>query len=914
MLETATTTTQPGLNAAPRNGTAAGRASLLSRSLAWWVLFIALGVTAFGWHQSREAWQESRLTRFQAERGAMHEAVASRMVAYTQVLRGAQAAIGAAGHPDREQWSRLHQALRIQDSYPGIVGIVYIRSIAADQLAAALSDIRRFEPAYAFRPPGEREHYALVTSVEPRTPGNLPVIGADSWAHPERRRTLASARDSGESRITAKLSLVIDDPKKPQPGFLMYQPVYRGGVFPATVEARREALLGFATIGFRLDPLMRGILGEVSSKVAMRVFDGTVLSDEHLMYASHPGVDLTGDRLRQQNRFLIGGREWTVEYVALAGFDDNHAFLGWLIALSGTAVAFMMFGIVTVLQGSNRRAQALAERMTASSTANETKLRELIAQSPLGIWMMDRDGVIVDCNEKFAQYAGASRERIIGFNMLRDARDQSLTAAILAALKGESVKIETAYTSTTGGVTSFYQYHFHPVRLDGAFGFLLAFAEDISQRKAVEVALQASEAALRVSQEQFFLLFEWAPVALSFSKQEDGFSTTTWNRAWLASFGYPPEVVRDRGGDQFGLWVDPVERARYLDEAQAHEEVVVREVEMRRADGAVRRVAVSGRLIRGGPVSVLLTCYDDVTELRQQQIAIQELNAQLENRVAARTRDLSLSNEQLSTALDNLKRAQGELIRAEKLAGLGALVAGVAHELNTPIGNCLTVATALDDRTRELAAHVDAGQIRRSELTAFFASAQAGTQVLARSMERAHELLSHFKQVAVDQTSEKRRNFDLKLLIEEILAMLHPALKRTPYQVEVQVPDGIAMDSYPGPLGQIISNLVNNALLHAFEGREQGLIRIAARVDEGWVAIEIIDNGNGMADEVREHAFEPFFTTKFGQGGSGLGLNIVFNLATAVLGGQVSLASTHGQGCQFTIHLPQRAPSRNPSA
>ena len=239
--------------------------------LAWFVLLCGLGLTAVGWQANQAITQNAGHERFLARSDELHAAIHSRMSAYVSVLRGAQSTIGSIGHPTRDDWSRLYQTLKINESYPGIVGIVYIRTVTDAELGRALAEVLQFEPGFSIKPPGVRPFHALVTGVEPRSPSNLPVIGADSWVHSERRKTLESARDSGEARVTGKVSLVIDDPKKPQPGFLMYQPVYRKGALPDSVEERRASLLGFVAIGFRLDPLMKGTLGEVSRDVAMRV-------------------------------------------------------------------------------------------------------------------------------------------------------------------------------------------------------------------------------------------------------------------------------------------------------------------------------------------------------------------------------------------------------------------------------------------------------------------------------------------------------------------------------------------------------------------------------------------------------------------------------------------------------------------
>ena len=276
---------------------------------------------------------------------------------------------------------------------------------------------------------------------------------------------------------------------------------------------------------------------------------------------------------------------------------------------------------------------------------------------------------------------------------------------------------------------------------------------------------------------------------------------------------------------------------------------------------------------------------------------ILELNSTLEQRVADRTQELTEAMAQLTTTQD-------ELVRSEKLSALGALVAGIAHELNTPIGNSLTVASTLQDHTNAFRAGMEGG-LTRSQLQEYVDNTQQGTGILMRSLHHAAELVASFKQVAVDQTSVNRRTFLLNDTVAEILLTLGPTLRKTSHTVQCDIPADIKMDSYPGPLGQIVTNLVNNAVLHAFEERKQGVIRLSARgLPGGFVEFVVSDNGQGIPAGHLPKVFDPFFTTKLGKGGSGLGLNIVYNLATTMLGGSIRVDSRQGEGARFTLVLP----------
>ncbi len=291
------------------------------------------------------------------------------------------------------------------------------------------------------------------------------------------------------------------------------------------------------------------------------------------------------------------------------------------------------------------------------------------------------------------------------------------------------------------------------------------------------------------------------------------------------------------------------------------------------------------------------------------EAALLALNAGLESRVASRTNELAQVNASLQQTLSHLELTRDELVRTEKLAALGALVAGIAHELNTPIGNSLTVASTLQDQARDFSRQLDQG-LTRSRLAAFVANAREGADILTRCLQRAAELVSSFKQVAVDQISVNRRRFTLGATVNEILLTLGPSLRKTSHQVQSLVPADIDMEGYPGPLGQVLTNLINNALLHAFAGRDGGTVLIKARLlEQDAVELSVCDDGVGIKEEYLDRVFDPFFTTKLGQGGSGLGLSIVFNLVNKTLGGSIRISSESGRGTCVVVTLPRIAPA-----
>ncbi len=284
----------------------------------------------------------------------------------------------------------------------------------------------------------------------------------------------------------------------------------------------------------------------------------------------------------------------------------------------------------------------------------------------------------------------------------------------------------------------------------------------------------------------------------------------------------------------------------------------------------------------------------------------------LEDQVAQRTVQLTEANAELTQALANLKTAQRELVESEKLASLGRLVAGVAHELNTPLGNALTVVSALEDRWGKLDRMLaDNTPMRRSQLEELVKDTRRGQDILHRNVQKAADLVKDFKQVAIDQTSDTRRDFELAQVVEDVLVMVEPSFKHTPFRIVTDLYPDLRMSSYPGALGQVLTNLLMNALVHAFEGRETGMVQVAChRLDASQVELTVSDDGRGMDASVVRKIFDPFFTTKLGKGGSGLGMHIVHNIVTNVLGGQIEVISQPGEGTRMLMRLPVEAPLR----
>ena len=269
-----------------------------------------------------------------------------------------------------------------------------------------------------------------------------------------------------------------------------------------------------------------------------------------------------------------------------------------------------------------------------------------------------------------------------------------------------------------------------------------------------------------------------------------------------------------------------------------------------------------------------------------------------------KTESLQKTNEELASTLENLKAAQEQLIESEKMAALGGLVAGVAHEINTPIGMGVTMASTLANATKLFVTDYQKGKLKRSALNSYLKTTLEGSELLLDNLQRAAELVQSFKQVAVDQTSFLKRRFAVKEYISSTLLSLDLKLRQGKHQVEVNGDESVVLHSYPGAFSQVITNLAMNSMIHAYEEGESGFLCFDVILEENFVRIEYIDDGCGIAAAHLDKIFEPFFTTARNRGGTGLGLHIVYNLVTQKLKGTIRCQSQVGEGTTFIIRLP----------
>lgn len=476
------------------------------------------------------------------------------------------------------------------------------------------------------------------------------------------------------------------------------------------------------------------------------------------------------------------------------------------------------------------------------------------------------------------------------------------TSAVLLAVAGAQMAGVFTPTARVGPVTHLAS----TLPLLWVIAFLTITGRKLlqrSRRKSEEFAhqLQGQLHAVRLREEELALLMDTAPVGIvSHDRQR---RVLRCNAHYAAYFGRSPKALEGLRLEEFAS-PQVLEIVQPLFDGLVQGKSFSRRLGFPALDGTgllwtdVRAVP---RMSDGVMTEALVVLLDVSPAVRAEE-AVRSLNAELSDLLHKRTQDLERTQ-------NHLDQSREELLRSEARATLSTLVAGVSHELGSPIGNSVLVASTLVERAQSLQAQVDSGKVSRSALVADLREVRESSDMLLRNLRRSQQLLLQFKQVSADQASEQRRRFDLHEVVDDTVASMQPTLRLQGHTVRVEVPLGIEMDSYPGAVGQVVINLVQNACLHAFAASQVGEVHIKAMQAGDSVALEVADNGRGMAPDEAQRAFEPFFSTKLGQGGTGLGLSIVHHLAQKTLGGRVSLHSAPQQGTCVALVLPRVAPA-----
>ena len=582
--------------------------------------------------------------------------------------------------------------------------------------------------------------------------------------------------------------------------------------------------------------------------------------------------------------------------------DALRPHLAWLGVLFGSmlvVIGLLIYGI------RNRHSAEAAMRLSARN------YQALFDHSPDAVLVRDvGSGAIVDCNSRFRVMFGYDTEAIEGLMSVDLCADEPQYDAVALAQWTDRVRDEGAQffewrcKRKDGSV---FWSEISVTRFEMAHGQrTVSTIRDISDRKQAQAMALEFEHSLQ----QVYQSLPVAVFAINTRHQ-----ITFWNPHMTRLTGVHAQAVVGTTETWRGIY--PSARPCLLDVLVAGTK---KEDLGRLYPGTLQESAIIPGAMEGedyfpdlddgrgmwirycaaplrdaqGDITGAIETMIDVTHIKRSQITLEELNRDLEARVAARNAELQL--------------AIGQLLQSEKLAALGRLVAGIAHELNTPIGNVMTVASTLKEEVTEFSQRLISGTARRSDVEIGASRLQEASALIERNAVKAAKLIRDFKEVAVDQSSSRRRSFALLTMVGDILTTTSPAFKSTQHQVALDIAPELELDSYPGPLEQVLTHFLTNSLNHGFEGMSHGRITITAHRDSDCVVMEYADNGCGMAVTNLPHIFEPFYTTRLGNGGSGLGLYIVYNLVTNVLGGSIVPQSTPGIGMRFVLRLPLQAP------
>jgi PAS domain S-box-containing protein len=533
--------------------------------------------------------------------------------------------------------------------------------------------------------------------------------------------------------------------------------------------------------------------------------------------------------------------------------------------------------------------------------ASEEKLRAMFDFSPLGIALSPLRGCFVEVNPALEQMCGYRSDELAKLDFYdlvsnKHRRDMDRLYEMVQE-RGRYGPLEVELQSRGGGRL--------PVALNGVMvtggdgnRYIWSTVEDITERVRATETLQHLNETLeeRVdqrtqeveSQRHFIETVLDTAGALVMLLDRDG-RIVRFNKACEELSGYSFAELR---GNPFWSKLFPTSR---VDSTRSEFDRLIQTGETTRYEsewltraGETRLIAWSNAVLLGhsGRVQHVIATGIDVSDRKRAERALKQANTSLQETVTS------------------LTEAQDKLVQAEKMASLGGLVAGISHEINTPLGIGVTSATNIREEVAQLQAAFNSNSMKRSTLEGFVKHVDQASEILLQNLRRASELITSFKQVAVDQTSDDWRWLNLHEYVDEIILSLKPKWKQTRIRLVNECDPQLSLYTAPGVLYQVLSNFIVNSLLHAFEDEQAGHIRIRGQQVAGHLELIYSDDGKGIAEEIQGQIFDPFFTTQRGSGGSGLGLHIVYNLVSGTLGGSIDMSSTPGQGVQFRMEIP----------
>lgn len=543
------------------------------------------------------------------------------------------------------------------------------------------------------------------------------------------------------------------------------------------------------------------------------------------------------------------------------------------------------------------------ETMVSRLDENSTYISRLFSSAKAPIINCDLTGSILDMNPAAEELAGFSSSVIQGYNLTNffpQKYHQKLELNLQQAAGGHTSPVAEIPVSSESGEEKFFIWTFSPVQIDSteSADFILLQGLDVTENKQAMKKAHESEARLRQ-------IIDLLPQDI-FANDIDG-KFLLINSIKAEKMGL--EVDEITGKHLPDIIKNPVEVTRIMEDdrmvLKRNEKLLTEESFLDEARNIhwieTTRVPY---ISTEDNTPAILTISMDITRIKEVEQELQSLNKELVERVSMRTTELENANSALLKSMDELRQTQDKLVETEKMASLGELVAGIAHEINTPLGISVTSASFMKEMISDLRETFEAGTMKKSDLDKCLNTGKEAIDSIVKNLERSASLISNFKQLAVDQASDDIRQVNLNEYIQGILLSLKPKLKKYGHKLEVDCPSGFEVNIPPGSLMQVLSNLVSNSLIHAFPVRNDGNIKIEAKQSGNGILLTYADDGVGMGSEQLSKVFEPFYTTARSSGSSGLGMHLVYNIITQALKGRIECKSAPDEGTTYEIWFP----------
>jgi PAS domain S-box-containing protein len=840
----------------------------------WLTLAVSLALSVNGWTWSVARMRAENGVRFEFLVREIEARIEGRMKDYEQVLRGAQGLFAASREVSREEWKAYCDKLALAQNYPGIQGLGFSLRIPAEELQTHIRRVRAEGfPAYAVKPEGERPEYTTIVYLEPFADRNLRAFGYDMFSEPTRRLAMERARDAGASAVSGKVRLVQENDADVQAGFLMYLPVYRNGRPAADAEQRRQALFGYVYMPFRMNDLMRGVLGEEQSHIDLEVFDGEEIGPESLMFDSDRSnrfPDKTPDGLFvHRSRMDIGGHPWGLRFRSLPEFDAKtvDSRQSYLVLAGGLTISFLLFGVMWSLANTRSHALAMAKTMTRSLRESEERFRVMADSAPVLIWISGLDKLCTYFNRKWLEFTGRTLEQEMGNGWVEGVHPDDFARCLETYVSAFDAREEFTMEYRLRRFDGEYRWILDsgtPRREDESFVGYIGSCIDITDRKRAESALRESESRFRAIYEQsqfgiaIVTIEDWRFIAANpaYCKML-GYSEEELKDLTVADVTHPDDIAPEREADRAGGFL--IEK-RHL---HKNGEAVWTSVSV-----TILTDAMGKPLYRVGML-------ENVSQRRASEEALRRLNETLEQRVRE---EVEKNREK-----DHL------LIQQSRYAAMGEMIGNIAHQWRQPLN---AVGLILDNI---LDAH------RYNELTEAYLTGQIehGRRLVGKMSGTVDDFRNFFR------PSKEKEAFNALDSVNEAISLVSAGFRNNRIDIELEADEDIRIMGFANEFSHVLLNLFANAK-DAIQARrvEKGKVWVRLGKDGAWATLSLRDNGGGIEEAAMERIFEPYFSTK--EMGAGIGLYMSRTIIEKNMEGQLSARNVE-DGAEFLIRCPLAA-------